>query len=336
MNQESINLLEEKETSTSTMKAAAVTAPGQMELLDTAIPEPAADEVRFRVWGCGLCASNLPPWEGREWFDYPMPAGSLGHEAWGVVDKLGADVTGWEVGERVAAISYNAYAEYDLAKADCLVRIPNELEHLPFPGEPLACAMNIFQRADIQAGMTVAIVGSGFLGSLLVQLTKSAGAKVIAISRRQTSLDFAKKLGADAIIPMDDHYRIIEQVKVLTRGKFCDRVIEATGKQWPLDLSGELTAEGGKLIVAGFHQDGPRQVNMQLWNWRGIDVINAHERDQAKYVSGLQEAVEAVKAQKMTPEVLFTHTFPKEQIQQAFELQQSKPEGFMKAIINFK
>jgi hypothetical protein len=41
----------------------------------------------------------------------------------------------------------------------------------------------------------------------------------------------------------------------------------------------ELTARGAGSIVAGYHQDGPRQVNMQLWNWRGLDVINAHERD---------------------------------------------------------
>jgi len=54
-------------------------------------------------------------------------------------------------------------------------------------------------------------------------------------------------------------------------------VIEAAGQQWPLDLATELTRERGRLIIAGYHQDGPRQINMQLWNWRGLDVINAHE-----------------------------------------------------------
>ena len=75
-------------------------------------------------------------------------------------------------------------------------------------------------------------------------------------------------------------------VKELTGGAFCDRVIEAVGKQWPLDLAAELTRERGRLIVAGYHQDGPRQVNMQLWNWRGLDVINAHERDPEVYMRG--------------------------------------------------
>ena len=63
-------------------------------------------------------------------------------------------------------------------------------------------------------------------------------------------------------------------------------MIEAVGKQWPLDLAAELTREGGRLVIAGYHQDGPRQVNMQLWNWRGFDVANAHERDPQVAVRG--------------------------------------------------
>ena len=86
-------------------------------------------------------------------------------------------------------------------------------------------------------------------------------------------------MGAAETIPMHDHWQIIERVRELTGGTFCDRVIEAVGKQWPLDLAAELTREGGRLVIAGYHQDGPRQVNMQLWNWRGFDVANAHERD---------------------------------------------------------
>ena len=81
-------------------------------------------------------------------------------------------------------------------------------------------------------------------------------------------------------------------MKELTDGRWCERVIEAVGLQWPLDLAGELTGERGRLVIAGYHQDGPRQVNMQLWNWRGIDVINAHERDPQRYVDGMRAAVD--------------------------------------------
>src|SRR5205823_1426457 len=96
------------------------------------------------------------------------------------------------------------------------------------------------------------------------------------------------------MIPMDDHWKIIQRVKDLTAGAMCDVVIEAVGKQWPLDLAGELTRVRGRLVVAGYHQDGPRQVNLQLWNWRGLDVINAHERDPRVYLSGMRGAMEEV------------------------------------------
>jgi threonine dehydrogenase-like Zn-dependent dehydrogenase len=112
----------------------------------------------------------------------------------------------------------------------------------PFPGEPLGCAMNIFKRADIQAGQTVAIVGIGFLGAILTRLATDAGARVIAISRRSYALDLARRMGAAETIVMDDHQAIIERVKALTDGRFCERVVEAVGKAWPLDLAGELTA----------------------------------------------------------------------------------------------
>ena len=77
----------------------------------------------------------------------------------------------------------------------------------------------------------------------------------------------------------------------LTDDRGCDVAIEAVGAQWPLDLAAELTAVRGRLVIAGYHQDGPRQVSMQSWNWKGLDVINAHERDPQVYVAGMEEAV---------------------------------------------
>jgi threonine dehydrogenase-like Zn-dependent dehydrogenase len=207
------------------------------------------------------------------------------------------------------------------------------LKGAPFPGEPLGCAFNIFRRSGIKAGDVVAIVGIGFLGALLTQLAKNAGATTYAISRRPFSLDFARSFGADEIIEMDENWRVIEVVKNLTQGQFCDVVIEAVGKQAPLDLSAELCRERGRLVVAGFHQDGMRQINMQLWNWRGLDVINAHEREQHVYIEGIAAAAEQVAAQKMTPQSLYTHHFPLERLGEALELTRTRPDGFMKALI---
>jgi threonine dehydrogenase-like Zn-dependent dehydrogenase len=193
--------------------------------------------------------------------------------------------------------------------------------------------VNIFKRSQIERGQTVAIVGIGFLGALLTQLATHAGARVIAVSRRQFSLDFAQRAGAQHTILMDDHWKILEQVKALTDGRWCERVIEATGLEWPLNLAGEMTAERGRLVIAGYHQDGLRQVNVQLWNWRGLDVINAHERDPRMYIQGIREAVQLMEQGVLDPRPLYTHTLPLDQLDDALELTRTRPDGFMKALV---
>src|SRR5687768_16300562 len=140
-------------------------------------------------------------------------------------------------------------------------------------------------------------------------------------------------MGAAETIPMDDHWQIIERVKGLTDGRFCDVVIESVGKQWPLDLAGELTRERGRLVVAGYHQDGLRQVNMQLWNWRGLDVINAHERDPQVYLDGMRAAVDAVASGNLDPAPLYTHRYPLDRLADALNDTLERPDGFMKALV---
>lgn len=315
------------------MRAAVVLEPGKIEIQEVPKPEPGPGQIRVKLDGCGVCASNLPPFEGREWFTYPMPPGHLGHEGWGTVDEVGEGVDGFACGHRVTMLSGAAYAEYDVVEDTKAVLLPSELEGQPLPGEPLGCAMNIFHRSDIHEGHTVAIVGIGFLGALLTQLATKAGARVFAIARRPFAQEIARQMGAEEVIPMDDHWKIIERVKELTGGVMCDRVIEAVGKQWPLDLAGELAREMGRMMIAGYHQDGVRQVNMQLWNWRGLDVINAHEREAEMYIRGIQAAVDAVVEGRITPQPLYTHRFPLEELQTALEMTRDRPEGFFKGLV---
>ncbi|WP_274425854.1 MDR/zinc-dependent alcohol dehydrogenase-like family protein [Chelativorans sp. YIM 93263] len=317
----------------STMKAAIVTGPGTITIQEVPVPEPGPGEVRVRLTGCGVCASNLGPWSGPEWMQFPTAPGQLGHEGWGIIEAVGPRVSGFEPGQPVTTLFQNSYAEYDVGSAEEVVSLPMELSEMPFPGEPLGCAMNIFRRADIRAGQTVAIVGIGFLGAMLTRLAKKAGADVIAISRRPCALETAREMGASRTIAMEDHSAIVEQVDALTGSRFCERVIEATGKSWPLDLAGELTGEGGRLIVAGYHQDGPRQINMQLWNWRGIDVINAHERNPATYVRGMREAIEAVLSGRLDPMPLITNAFSLSRLDEALNATRDRPDGFLKAVV---
>ncbi len=183
-----------------TMRAAVLIGPRRFEVREVPRPDPGPGQVRVRIEGCGVCGSNLPVWQGRPWFSYPLPPGAPGHEAWGRVDAVGPDVTDVEPGQRVAGLSGAGLAEHDLFDRAGLVSLPASLDGHDVPAEPLGCALNAFRRSEIRPGDTVAVIGVGFLGALLVRLAAGAGARVIAISRRRFSLDLARGLGATRLV----------------------------------------------------------------------------------------------------------------------------------------
>jgi threonine dehydrogenase-like Zn-dependent dehydrogenase len=271
------------------MRAAVVAGPHRATLAASSLPEAGPGETLVYVEGCGVCGSSLPFWEGREWFAYPGEPGAPGHEVWGRT----AD------GRRVAALAYHGFAEVDVAREDTLVDLPPELDGVPFPGEALACAVNVVRRAHVTDAERVAVVGMGFLGTTVAQLIGD-----VTEVRRDT-----------AVV-----------------GCF-DVVIEAAGTQSALDVASRLVATGGRLVIAGFHQDGPRTVDLQSWNWRGIDVINAHERDPQVIVSGIREAVKLARTGALDLSSLVTHRLPLRRLADAFELARTRPPGFLKAVV---
>lgn len=308
-----------------------ITGAGALEMLDAPAPDPGPGQVRLALEGCGVCGSDLPVWAGRPWFEYPRAPGAPGHEGWGTIDAVGAGVTGLREGQRVTGLAYRCYASGAVAEAGGLVVLPEALAGRPFPGEALGCAMNVFARSQIAPGNTVAVVGVGFLGTLVVQLAARAGARVFAISRRPFALAVAREAGATETVGIDEP--VTERVQELTGGTLCDVVIEAAGVQRTLDVAGPLVSERGRLVIAGFHQDGPRQVDMRLWNWRGLDVVNAHERAPAVYVEGIRAAIAAVVDGRLDPDRLYTHRFALQHLDEALRTASSRPDGFIKALV---
>jgi len=272
-----------------TMKAGVVTAPQRAAVVDARVPEPGPGEVLVRVEGCGVCGSSLPLWHGRDWFSYPLEPGAPGHEVWGRLED----------GRRVATLSYRGFAEWDLAREDQVVELPPELDGLPFPGEALACAVNVVRRSAVEPGARVAVVGMGFLGTAVARLLGD-----VTEVRRGTEVD----------------------------GEF-DVVIEAAGTQEALDTASRLLAHRGRLVVAGFHQDGPRTVDMQSWNWRGIDVVNAHERDPQVVMEGMREAVRLVVSGELDAASFVTQRFYIDELDAAFEAATNRAPGFLKAAV---
>jgi threonine dehydrogenase-like Zn-dependent dehydrogenase len=278
------------------MAAAFVAGGRRSEVVRAPLPEPRAGEALVRIEGCGVCASSLPVWEGRPWFSYPLEPGAPGHEGWGVVEAVGAEVDGLEPGQRVGLLSEHAFAEYDVAPAELCVPLD-----APVPLEPIGCAVNALRRSDIRAGQRVAVVGIGFLGRLVAALAERAGAEVVRVRREDR-----------------------------VEGPF-ELVHECTGTQSGLDTASALVGERGRLVIVGYHQDGPRTVDLQSWNWRGLDVVNAHERDPAVYAEGMRAGAELLAAGELDVEPLLTHRFPLDRLDDAFEAARMRPPGFVKA-----
>jgi threonine dehydrogenase-like Zn-dependent dehydrogenase len=317
-----------------TMRAAVLEGPRRTAVLRLAVPEPDPGQVRVRLEGCGVCGSDVPTWEGAQGRGFPLPPGAPGHEGWGEIDAIGDGVAGLAVGDRVVTLSGSAFAERQLIPAPDLMRLPPSLAEQPFPGEALGYAMNVFKAAQIEKGQTVALVGVGFLGAILTRLAKDAGARVLAISPRPFALELATAWGAEEGVLLRDDDDVVAQVQTLTDGQGCERVIEGIGEQRPLDLAGRLAAERGRLVIAGHHAQ-PRQVDMPLWNARGLEIANVKVGDRRVHKAGILEAVDAIAQGKLDARPLYTHRFPLDRIDEAFETARARPAGYLKALVTF-
>lgn len=314
--------------------AGVLTAPRRFSLQAVDPPVPGPGAVRIRTRGCGVCASGLPVWQGRDWFAYPFKPGQLGHEGWGVIDCAGPGVEPSRVGEHVVTWADGAFARYFCVDQAEVLTVPSRLADRPLPVEPLGCAVNIVRRARVERGMPVVIVGIGFLGALLVQLLQAAGCEVHAVARREFSQNLARRLGVCSVSQFASPPEVVEQFRSRGIGAF-PRVIEAVGLPESLDVASALVATGGVLVVAGYHQEGLRPVNFQEWNWKGIDVINAHERDPEVVRRGMREAIDALQQGHLDPGPLLSHRYAPGQLNQAFADLESRPDGFLKGWIDF-
>ena len=302
------------------MRAMCLEGPRRSSIREVEAPSPRPDEVLVRVRACGVCGSDLNPWRGVPGISFPLAPGAPGHEIWGEVASLGENVETLAIGQVVTGLAWNGFAELALARVEHIVVVKDAVL-----GEPLACAANVVRRAAIGPGQRLAIVGFGYLAALIVQLLPDDVGEWIAISRRADSRALALRLGADAVFDFPD----VPQAAWDTYPV----VIEAAGVQQALDYATWLTAYGGRLVIAGYHADGPRTVNLQTWNWKGIDVINAHERDTAVVVRDMRHALQLATKRQLDLASLITHTWPLEASADAFAAVEARPPGFAKAVI---
>ena len=311
------------------MRLAELAGPHDFRVVDVDPPPRAPGEVLVDVMACGVCASELDTWLGRSGGEFPR---RIGHEVSGVVVETDPG-SAYAPGDPVAVwTTGSGYAEQVSAPANAcrpLGTFPVELGLL----EPVACAVNAVELAEVRLADDVVVVGAGFMGSLVQQLVALRGARqVVVVDRRPDVLALARRLGATRTVDTRTE-SAAEVIAGLTDGSGADVTFEVTGVQGGLDQIGDLTRMSGKVVLVGFHQGAPRSLPLGHWNWMAYDLRNAHFRDPATIMRGMDVAARLLAAGRLDLTPLVTHHFPLERIDEAFATAAAKPDGFVKAVV---
>lgn len=315
------------------MRYSQMIAPQRSEIVDEPNREPGPGEVLIRVTACGVCASELHPWNDGV-TAYPR---RFGHEPVGVIEGAGPGVERFGVGDRVTGLFTGAFSDTAIASEDVLLAVPDGLADESAMGEPLACLVNAQRRTPIELADRVALIGLGYMGLGLLQLIKLRGpSAIIAIDVREEARERAAELGADEVY----HPSEVPDECFLTRfgdwdsDRGLDVVVEASGTQPGLTLAGKLVRAHGLLSILGYHQGKPREVDVEMWNWKAIDVVNAHVRRREDLLQSMEIGLALEAKGLIDLGGLVTHRFGLDEVDAAYAALRDKPPGFIKAVVH--
>jgi threonine dehydrogenase-like Zn-dependent dehydrogenase len=237
---------------------------------------------------------------------------------------------------RVTGLIHKGFAEYTIAPETHLVPVPEGLPDEAALGEPLSCVISGMRRTPIELGDCVAVVGVGFMGLLSLQAANLKGpAQLIAVDTRPDALKQTLNYGATRILSPEDISPplCLDTWDGIAKNYGVDVAIEAAGNPHALTLAGRMVKAHGTLAIVGFHQGGVVPIDMELWNWKALSIINAHERRHAYQMDCMARGLRLVEAGKLHLAPLVTHRFPLDKVDTAFNTLMSKPADFVKAII---
>ncbi|WP_162529847.1 zinc-binding dehydrogenase [Nocardioides caldifontis] len=314
------------------MRIAVLREAQQFSLEEVDPPEAGRGQLLVRVVASGVCASELETW-------IDGPAGGEprypGHEVSGVVAAVGLEVTGWAVGERVAVwVTERGFAELVAVDAAyCFPAGDGPLDEAL--GEPLACAANAVEAADVRLADDVVLIGAGFMGNLVQKLVALRGPRqVVVADARADALERAARLGATRVVDVTRE-SLPDVVREVTDGRGADITFECTGTQGALTTCGDTTRMSGKIAVVGFHQGPDRVLPLAWWNWMAFTVVNAHFREVPTIMRGMSVGMRLLASGVLSMDGMVSHRFPLERIDDAFATLRDKPEGFVKAVVTF-
>jgi L-iditol 2-dehydrogenase len=320
-------------------------AEGHVSLLDTEIPQPKADEVLIEIKAAGICGTDIHILHNQ----YPYwPPVILGHEFSGQIVEVGAQVTGYKIGDRVVGEPHTlacgkcelcrtgyqqlcaskrsigwgihgASARYLTMPERLLHHIPDSLTYEEAAlVEPTAnVVQDVIERGGVAANDFVVVIGPGPIGLLALMAARAAGAREIALVGVKADISHrlakGKELGADHIIVADTE-NSVEIVAALTGGRGADVVVEASGAPAAIASTVAMVRRLGRITVIGM--TGYDQISFP-WNaaiWKMCSIVFNLSTGYTSW----EKAIGLIASKKMAVSQLITHKVPLADWQQAF------------------
>jgi L-iditol 2-dehydrogenase len=326
---------------------------------DVAVPDLGADEVLVRVRACGICGSDVHGMDGSS--GRRIPPIIMGHEAAGEISRVGSRVADWKAGDRVTFDStvycgecwycrrgeinlcenrrvlgvscgeyrrHGAFAEFVAVPQRILYRLPATLgfEQAAMV-EAVSVAVHAVKRTPLGDGATVAVVGTGMIGLLVVQALRIAGcATIIGIDLDANRLQLSRKLGATHAVKADAP-DLLETVRALTGGRGIDATFEVVGMSPTLKTAIDCVRKGGSVTLVG-NLKPQVELPLQLVVTRQLSLIGS-----CASAGEYSECLELIASGKIKVDELISATSSLEDGAAWFERLYAGERGLMKVII---
>ena len=326
-------------------KAAVLVAPKNFEIQNVELPPLAPTQMLVRIKTCGLCHSELGRYlgKGTTWVGDPIvyPI-RMGHEAAGVVEEVGSEVSVFRPGDRVTGIWYTpAFAEYAIlnmggsGRVACVAKVPDNVPFEHCLGEPMKCCVSIVRHSQVKFGDYVFVAGCGFMGLVVIANLASRGLSgLIACDVIESRLKLAMEMGATAALNPRE-VDVAKEVKRITGGRMCDVVYEGIGKPVGVDLVNRALRSDpppGIIVLYGYHA-WPDTYDLSLWGPKAPLVISLHPGYSPDTLRDLEIAMKALGSGLYPMDKLITHTYALEDVGKGFEALVAPPQGYLKGIV---
>ena len=278
------------------------TSDGSIELIDVDVLDPGYGEIQLSGGVCGICSWDIATCKLG---DKMYPIAPPGHEGMGFVSKIGPGVTGFAVGDRVAAGGFATVRNVPAARA---YKIPDsDLADEYWIVEPVSCVVTGLDHCRLRAGDKVALIGAGFMGLMLLQgLLHSYAEQVVVLDIAQERLNLATQLGAKEVYNLSD-VDVPELAASLKARRF-DVVVDTSGSQPGLDLATDIVRSGGLINLFGWIKGQRASFDPTKWHLGGFTMVNSAPG--SKIRDPFPPAIEMMHSGTIDLQPLVTHVVP--------------------------